>query len=189
MIKKLVIMAGPSGVGKATVEAELFKKKELKLRLSCSATTRKPRDGEVDGIHYHFLSMDEFDKLISEDEFVEWNEHFGNKYGTLKREIHKIQSNDEIPFLEIEVDGAKIIMDKFPQDELITIFLAAPSKDELENRIRNRNSESEDQIKNRLSRLEYEYSFKKYFQHVVINDTVENAVEEISKIMKRSTND
>lgn len=189
MIRKLVIMTGPSGVGKATIEAQLFKKNELKLKLSCSATTRKPRAGEVDGQHYYFISMDKFDELIKNDAFVEWSEHFDNKYGTLKSEIEKIQSEGNIPFLEIEVDGAIQIMTKFNKQDLITIFLAAPSHAEIEKRIRNRNSENEEQIKTRLDRYKYEEKFKKHFQYVVVNDVVERAVEEIAEIIKRGTND
>lgn len=186
---KIIIFTGPSGVGKATIEHELFKDKDLKLALSVSATTRKPRLGEVHGTHYYFISHEEFDKLIEEDAFVEWNAHFSNRYGTLKSEMIRIQKYGSIPFLEVEVMGAKNILDKTDKKDVLSIFIAPPSLEDLKDRIRSRGSETDEQLSERFSRVEEEMSHIKMFDHVVINDTIEKAVAEVKKIIKEELND
>lgn len=182
---KIIIFTGPSGVGKATIEKELFDDKELQLALSVSATTRKPRSGEVHGKHYYFISHEEFDKLIEEDAFVEWNAHFSNRYGTLKSEMKRIQESGSIPFLEVEVMGAKNILDKSLKDDVISIFIAPPSLEDLKDRIRARGSETDEQLSERFLRVEEEMSHIKMFDHVVINDVVEKAVNEVKQIIKK----
>lgn len=182
---KIIIFTGPSGVGKATIEKELFNDKDLQLALSVSATTRKPRPGEVHGQHYYFISHEEFDKLITEDAFVEWNAHFSNRYGTLKSEMTRIQKSGFIPFLEVEVMGAKNIIDKSNKDDVLSIFIAPPSLEDLKDRIRARGSETDDQLSERFARVEEEMSHIKMFDHVVINDTVEKAVSEVKAIIKK----
>lgn len=181
---KVIVFTGPSGVGKATVEKLLFEDESLRLRFSISATTRAPRPGEKDGVHYHFISLEEFDKKIKEDAFVEWNAHFSNKYGTLKSEITRIQNEGFRPFLEIEVNGAENIIKKFGKENVISIFIAPPSIEELRARITARGTESQEQINERISRVEEEMTKQDLFDHVVINDTVESAANKIKEILK-----
>lgn len=181
---KLIVFTGPSGVGKATIEHELFKDKSLGLRFSVSATTRAARPGEVHGVQYYFLTKEDFDKKIANDEFVEWNAHFSNKYGTLKSEVEKIMAEGQNPFLEIEVVGAKNIIDKFGAKDVISIFIAPPSVDALRERIKKRGAETDEQINERVSRVDEEMSYMNLFQHVVVNDDLDTAVEKVRKIIK-----
>ena len=188
MKSKFVVFTGPSAVGKATIEKHLFADKDLNLCLSVSATTRAPRKGEVDGIHYYFISKDEFNKKIHENAFVEWNSHFSHDYGTLKKEITRIANDGKVPFLEVEVIGAKNIIKNYGRDKIISIFIAPPSLEDLADRLRERGTENEDQIKERLERVkvELQYAEDGLFDHIVINDNVEDAVKEIKSIIKRS---
>ena len=184
MKNKLIVFTGPSAVGKATIEKELFKDPKLKLCLSVSATTRNPREGEVEGKHYYFINKEEFNKKIKENEFIEWNEHFSNKYGTLASEIERISNEGKVPFMEVDVMGAKNIINNYPAEQIISIFIAPPSIEALEGRIEERATESSEQIRERLSRVKEELTYKKLFQHVVINDNVEAAVTQVKKILK-----
>lgn len=184
MNNKLIVFTGPSAVGKATIEKSLFEDSELRLKLSVSATTRKPREGEVDGVHYHFISHDEFDKKISNDEFVEWNAHFSNKYGTLKSEIKRISDDGNTPFIEVEVIGAKNIIENYGKDNIISIFIAPPSMESLRERMLNRGTETEAQIEERLSRVKEELGYKDLFAHVIINDEINIAINEVKEIIK-----
>lgn len=183
--KKLVVFTGPSGVGKATIENELFKDKDFRLRLSVSATTRAPRKGEINGVHYHFISNEKFDELVNENAFVEWSAHFSNKYGTLKSEIKRIANEGDVPFLEIETTGAKNVIDSFGRENTISIFIAPPSIDALRERIRKRGSESEEQLNERVARVTEEMAHKDNFDYVVLNDELDRAVLEIKEILKR----
>ena len=183
MKNKLVLFTGPSGVGKSTIENYLFNDSELKLKLSCSATTRKPRNGEKNGNHYFFISEEEFDKKIANHEFLEWNAHFSNKYGTLKSEIQKILDSGYQPFLELETFGAKNVMQEYGEENIISIFLAPPSIEELKFRIINRGTENTEQIHERMTKVEEEMSQKRHFQHIVINHDVKQAISEIKKII------
>ncbi len=182
---KLIVFTGPSAVGKATVEKYLFANKNLKLGFSVSATTRAPREGECDGKDYHFISHEEFNKKIINNEFIEWNAHFKNKYGTLKSEIKKINEMGNLAFLELEPYGAMEVTKLYKdcEEDLITIFLAPPSLDVLEQRMRDRGTETEEQIKVRLARAEEEISFSPKFQYTIINDNPQRAADEITKII------
>ncbi len=187
MNQKIVIIAGPSGVGKATIEFELFKIKALKLRFSCSATTRSPRKGEVEGKQYYFLTEQEFNKKIVKNEFLEWNAHFSHKYGTLKTEITNIFNKGYTPVIEVDVDGAqKIIAQIKDKYKLLTFFIMPPSIEELERRIRCRNTESECELKTRLDRYYKEINASKIFNHIIINQNVEKTAAQIAKIIKES---
>ncbi len=182
---KLIVFTGPSAVGKATVEQHLFKNPKLKLGFSVSATTRDSREGEVDGQHYFFLSREEFNNKIASNDFIEWNEHFDNKYGTLKSEVERILQDGKNAFLELEPYGAMNVLNQHIEDEtdLITIFLIPPSIEVLEERMRARGTETEEQIKARLARAQEEISFISKFDYVVINDDPKRAADEIAKFI------
>ena len=184
MKNKLIIFTGPSAVGKASIEKELFQNEELKLQLSISATTRKPREGEIDGMHYYFISSKEFDEKIKNNDFIEWNEHFSNKYGTLKSEITRIQKLNKIPFIEVEVIGAKNIINDYKDESIISIFIAPPSIEDLEKRMINRATETKEQIQERLCRVEKELGYKHIFDFVIINDEIKIASKKIKKIIQ-----
>ena len=184
--EKVIIFTGPSGVGKATIEKKLFSDKELNLELSISATTRKKRINEEEGKHYYFISNVEFEEKIKNNNFIEWSGHFSNKYGTLLSEINRIIEKGRIPFLEVETNGAKNIIEKYGNEKLISIFLMPPSFAELEKRVRERNTDSEEQIQQRLKRYQEEIQHANIFQHVVVNRNVEETYLEIKKIIKGS---
>ncbi|WP_406615449.1 guanylate kinase [Mycoplasmopsis hyopharyngis] len=184
--KPIIIFTGPSGVGKGTIEQLLFTYPELKLMFSCSATTRKPREGEKDGEHYHFISKKQFEQRIQNNEFLEYSYHFDNYYGTLYSEIDKIHSQNGVPFLEIETNGAKQVLEKNAinsQYKLITIFVLPPSISELKKRIIKRNSESEDSLTKRIHRAEEEIKDSHLFKYRVISDDVERSALEIKDII------
>ena len=148
-LKKLIIITGPSGVGKGTVVKELLDRNK-DIWLSISATTRNPRVGEKDGLNYYFISEERFKDMIDKKEFLEWAQFAGNYYGTPLSTVNEKIEKGFIVLLEIEVEGAKQIKEKFP--EALSIFLLPPSKAELEKRIRNRGTEKEEAIERRLSR-------------------------------------
>ena len=186
MNNKLIIFTGPSAVGKATLEKGLFSREDLRLKLSISATTRNPRKGEVDGVHYYFMSHERFDNLVKQDEFIEWNEHFSNKYGTLKSEVKRIQEEGNVPFLEIEVIGAMNIINVFGIDNVCSIFIAPPSIGEIRERLTNRGTESLEQIEERMERVKIELKYKDKFQHVVVNDEVAKATNALIQILEEN---
>lgn len=188
MKTKLIILTGPSGVGKATIEHELFKNKSLRLSFSVSATTRAPRPGEEHGKQYYFLTKEEFDSKIMNNQFVEWNEHFSNKYGTLVSEVDRIREEGHNPVLEIETVGAKNIMGKYSKDQVLAIFIAPPSVEALRERIRARGAETEAQIEERIARVNEEMADMHLFDYVVVNDVLEHAVEKITHIIEKELN-
>ncbi|WP_027334027.1 guanylate kinase [Mycoplasma elephantis] len=186
MTRKVVVFCGPSGVGKGTIESILFKNENLKLKLSVSATSRSPRDREINGVHYFFISQNDFKEKIKNNEFLEWSRHFENYYGTLKSQIKSICDNGLIPFLEIETNGAKQVINinnATGDFDLITIFLHAPDMKELERRIRGRNTETNEVILQRLEKAKKEIGESVIFQYHVINHTPEQAASEIEKII------
>lgn len=177
---KLVVISGSSGVGKGTVIKELLKTCQ-NINLSISCTTRKPRDGEVDGVNYFFVEKDDFKQSVQNQEFLEWAEFSGNCYGTKKSYIEKCLSNNKNVLLEIDTQGALQIKKKMPT--AVLIFIAPPSYEELEARLRGRHTESEDAIKKRLEFVKLELENSKKYDYIVVNDTVENAVNKIIKII------
>ena len=179
--KKLIIITGPSGVGKGSVIKELLDK-DKDIWLSVSATTRSPRMGEKNGENYYFISDEKFRDMIDKKEFLEWAQFAGNYYGTpLSTVTEKIEMGF-IVLLEIEVEGAKQIKEKFP--EALSIFLLPPSKEELEKRIRNRGTEKEDAINKRLSRANFEIASSDKFDFVLTNHDVNETVKGVFKIIK-----
>ncbi|WP_373422732.1 guanylate kinase [Mycoplasma tauri] len=185
--KTIIIFTGPSGVGKGTIEKFLFDAKELRLAFSCSATTRKPRIGEIDKVHYLFISKSNFEQKIKDNKFLEYSYHFDNYYGTLYEEIDRIHADNKVPFLEIETNGAKQILEKesvLQNYNLLTFFILPPTIDDLKQRILNRNTESEDSINKRLDKAIAEINDKHLFKHIIINDDANKAASEIIKIIK-----
>ena len=177
---KLFVISGSSGVGKGTVIKD-FLSKHPEFRLSISCTTRGKREGEVHGVNYFFLSPEEFKECISKDEFLEWAEFSGNHYGTKKAFVQDCLNNGENLILEIDTKGALNVKKIMPEAELI--FIAPPSLEELEARLRGRHTETEEAIQKRLASIKLEIENSKQFDYKVINDTVENAVKELEKIM------
>ena len=177
---KLFVISGSSGVGKGTVIKE-FLNKHPEFRLSISCTTRGKREGEVHGVNYFFLSPNEFKECISNDEFLEWAEFSGNHYGTKKAFVEDCLNNGENLILEIDTKGALNVKKIMPEAELI--FIAPPSVEELEARLRGRHTETEEAIQKRLASIKLEIENSKQFDYKVVNDTVENAVKELEKIM------
>ena len=177
---KTFIISGPSGVGKSTVLRELFKDRD-DLYFSISATTREPREGEVDGVHYHFIDLKRFQELIEEDALLEYAEYVGNFYGTPKKFVDKAMNDGRDVILDIEVQGALQVCSKRP--ETIRIFIAPPSWEELERRLKGRGTDSEEKIQKRLVRAKAELQTADVYDYFVINDSVERAVREINAIM------
>ena len=178
--KKLFVISGSSGVGKGTVIKQLLSNHD-DLKLSISYTTRSPRNGEEHGINYFFVSKEDFKTAVDNNEFLEWAEFSGNCYGTKKSFVLNSLKNGEHVLLEIDTQGALQIKEKMP--EAILIFIAPPSYDELVARLRGRKTESEEAIQKRLDFVKTEKENSKYFDYIVINDTVENAVKKISDII------
>ena len=177
---KLFVISGSSGVGKGTVIKE-FLNKHPEFRLSISCTTRGKREGEVHGVNYFFLSPNEFKECISNNEFLEWAEFSGNHYGTKKAFVNDCLNNGANLILEIDTKGALNVKKIMPEAELI--FIAPPSLEELEARLRGRHTETEEAIQKRLASIKLEIENSKQFDYRVVNDTVENAVKELEKIM------
>ena len=178
---KLFVISGSSGVGKGTVIKE-FLSKHPKFKLSISCTTRGMREGEIDGVNYFFLSQEEFKNCVDNNEFLEWAEFSGNCYGTKKEFVEKCLSKGENLILEIDTKGALNVKKLMPEATLI--FIAPPSIEELEARLRGRHTETEEAIQKRLASIKSEIENSKHYDYVVVNDTVENAVKRIEEITK-----
>ena len=177
---KTFIISGPSGVGKSTVLSALLEKRP-NVYFSVSATTRDPRPGELDGIHYHFMDVDSFRKWIAMDQFLEYAEYVGNFYGTPKRFVDEAMDQGKDVILDIEVQGAIQVTSKRP--DTVRIFIAPPSWAELERRLTERGTDSKDKIQKRLLRAKVEFQTAHTYDYFVINDTVDNAVRELDAIM------
>mgnify|MGYP001396659902 CR=1 FL=1 len=180
-LNKLIILTGPSGVGKGTVIKEILDK-EKNIWLSISATTRNPRKGEQEGENYFFLSEEKFKEMIDKKLFLEWAKFAGNYYGTPLSSVYEKIEEGFIVLLEIEVEGAKQIKEKFP--ESLSIFLLPPNKAELERRIRNRGTEEEEAIQKRLLRANYEISASNQFDFALTNYNVDETTNRILKLIQ-----
>ena len=178
----LIILSGPSGVGKGTVREELFKDDSLNLAYSISMTTREPRPSEKDGIDYFFVEEEDFKNKIEEGKLLEWAQFVGNYYGTPKDYVDQLLNEGKNVVLEIEVQGALQVMAKCP--EALTIFLVPPSLEELERRIRGRRTEEESIVQQRLQKARKEIATKDEYEYVVVNDNVNAAKDQIAKIIK-----
>jgi len=176
----LIVLSGPSGVGKGTVCAAL-RKMNLDLVYSVSATTRAPREGEVDGINYFFKKHEQFEQMIAGDELLEYAEYDGNYYGTPRRFVEDTLKEGKNVILEIEVQGALKVKQKFPEG--VFIFLLPPSLDELHNRITTRGTNSVESIRNRMSVAADEIRLIEHYDYAVVNDEVEKACDKIKSIV------
>lgn len=181
---KLVVISGPSGVGKSTVVRQVLEHCGPGLKLSVSATTRPPRPGEQDGVDYYFLSDAEFMRRREAGDFLECIEVFGRGhwYGTLWAEVRSSLSQGKWVILEIDVDGAGEVMSQFP--DAVTIFIRPESTEELERRLRSRGTESEDSVQRRLAVARHELLLADRYEHQVVNVTVPAAVDQICEILE-----
>lgn len=178
---KIVIITAPSGAGKTSITKQLMKHFP-QLAFSISAATRAKRKHEQDGVDYHFMSIEEFQQKIHENAFMEWEMVYeGNYYGTLKSEMERIWSNNQIPVLDIDVKGAIHVQNLYPK-QILTIFIEPPSIDELKRRLESRGTETADSLQARINKASYEISFKHSFQHVIVNDDLQKAVAEAIRI-------
>ena len=176
---KMIVISGASGVGKGTV-LNLMMQKQKNLAFSVSATTRDPRPNEVDGVHYYFVTREAFEDMIRRGEFLEYDEHAKNYYGTPRGQAEEKMKNGHV-LLDIEPAGAKQVRTAMPEAKLI--FIMPPSVEELERRLRGRGDTPEDQIKIRMERAVWEMDQKSWYDHVVVNDDAERCAEEILKII------
>ena len=177
----LIVLSGPSGVGKGTVRKEIFSQPDIAFEYSISMTTRNPRPGEVNGVDYFFKSKEEFEALIEQGKLLEYAEFVGNYYGTPVDYVRETLDAGKDVFLEIEVQGARQVREKFPDG--LFIFLMPPSLSELKNRIVTRGTETEEIINNRMTVAREEIEMMSLYDYVVENDRVELAVERIKAIV------
>lgn len=178
----LVLYTGSSGVGKGTLMERLLEA-DKSIRLSVSNTTREPRKGEIDGVHYNFVTKDEFLSLIDKDGYLEYAEYCGNYYGTPKQQVENLLDEGYNVFLEIEVQGGLQVMEKYP--DILSIFILPPSMESLERRLRRRGTEDEETIQKRLKAAEEEMQYKNRYKYNVINGDLDVAVNEILDILHK----
>lgn len=184
---KLIIISGPSGVGKGAIITELFKDKSLNLAYSVSYTTRQPRNYEISGINYFFVTKEEFLQRVKENDFLEYTNFINNYYGTSKSYVEELQKKGFNVILEIEADGASQVIKNYPdKTHCFSIFIMPPSFEALEQRIRLRASEPKEVIEQRLNKAKEEFELQNQYDHVVVNDVLEHAVAEITKIIKEN---
>ena len=175
----MIVISGASGVGKGTVLSKMMEKRS-DLTFSVSATTRPPRPNELDGVHYYFVTRERFEEMIQNGEFLEYDNHAKNYYGTPRRQAMEKMENGHV-LLDIEPNGAKRVRESMP--EAVLIFIMPPSVEELERRLRGRGDTPEDQIKIRLERAVWEMEQRGWYDHVVVNDDADRCAEEILKII------
>ncbi len=180
----LVILSGPSGVGKGTVRDLFINREELNLAFSISMTTRKPREGEVDGEHYYFVSRDTFEEALANNELLEHAEFVGNYYGTPIAEVNRLRDLGYNVLLEIEVQGAIQVIDRVP--DALSIFLVPPSMEELRRRLQGRRTESEEILNERLTKAANEMELMNEYRYVICNDDPKFAANMVSLIIKRN---
>ncbi|UBH09486.1 guanylate kinase [Macrococcus armenti] len=178
----LIVLSGPSGVGKGTVRRAIFEDPDTDFEYSISMTTRNMREGEVDGVDYFFKTREEFEALIEQDAFIEYAEYVGNYYGTPVQYVKDTMARGKDVFLEIEVEGAKQVRKKFP--EALFIFLAPPTLEHLEERLIGRGTESQEIINHRISEARKEVEMMNLYDYVVINDEVMDAKEKVQTIVE-----
>jgi len=182
--QKMIVITAPSGAGKTSITKHL-RTVFPQLAFSISAATRTPRANEINGVDYYFISIEEFQKKILNEEFVEWEMVYeGKYYGTLKSELRRMWTHEQIPVLDIDVQGAIHVQKEYPVNSLF-IFIKPPSIDELQKRLEGRGSESAESLHARISKAAYELSFVNQFTHVVENKDFKTACEEAEKIVRQ----
>lgn len=180
---KIIVLSAPSGTGKSSIIQRLMECPELKLGFSVSATSRKPRGNERDGVEYYFISPEEFRRRVDAGEFVEWEEVYaGTCYGTLKSEVERVTDDGLNLIMDIDVKGGINVKKAFG-DRAVTIFILPPSKEELERRLRSRGTDADEVIEKRLAKADFELSHAPAFDHRVVNDDLDKAVEEVRNII------
>ncbi|MBN2892576.1 MAG: guanylate kinase [Bacteroidales bacterium] len=182
-MNKLIIVSAPSGAGKTTLVKELMQEEELKLMFSISAASRKPRENEINGKDYHFLSVDNFKEKIKNDEFIEWEEVYNNQfYGTLKSEVKRVWNLNKNLIFDVDVKGGLNIKKTFPENS-ISIFIKPPSIEELKKRLQKRGTETEESFKKRIEKAKFEMTFANEFDVTITNDNLKKAIDEIKKVV------
>jgi guanylate kinase len=180
-VAKVFVITGPSGVGKGTLIRGL--REELpELELSVSATTRNPRPGERDGVDYHFLTPDEFEQRVAAGDFLEHASYSGHRYGTLRSEVERRLAEGRPVVLEIEVEGARQVRGAMP--EAVAVFIAPPSDEALRARLIGRGTDTPEQVESRMRTAERELEAQPEFGHVVVNDRLEQATEQLAAIVR-----
>ena len=179
----MFVITGPSGVGKGTLIRGLMERLP-QLELSVSATTRQPRPGEQDGVDYHFLSAEEFDRRIAAGDFVEHADYAGRRYGTLRSELDRRVGAGVPVVLEIEVQGARQVREAMP--EAVQVFIAPPSLEALRTRLIGRGTDDQGEVERRLHVAEQELAAQSEFGHVVVNDRLEDALDELAAVVGAS---
>lgn len=177
----LVVVSGSSGVGKGTILKKLVRDND-NIKFAISATTRKPREGEVDGVDYFFKTVDEFKEMIDKGELVEWVNYCGNFYGKSKKYIEEMSKKGYDLIIEVEVEGAKNIKKVYPDS--VSVFILPPSFEELEERLKNRGTETPESIKRRLTRALEEQKEVQNYDYTVINDEVDNVINFITNLIE-----
>lgn len=180
----LIIVSGPSGSGKSTVIGRLMANGDLPLHLSVSATTRGPRKGEIDGVHYYFWTREQFDEELKAGAFLEWAQVHDDLYGTLRREVDVPREQGRAVILDIDVQGAAQIRRQYP--DAVSVFLSTPSMEICEARLRRRGSESEASIERRLATARRELQRAGEYDYQVLNDDLDNAVAQLGRIVRQS---
>ncbi len=184
---KLIVFSAPSGSGKTTIVRHLLKQEKLNLDFSISATSRGKRGQEVDGRDYYFISPEAFKKHIDQDDFVEWEEVYRNNfYGTLKSEVERIWSEGKHAIFDIDVVGGLKIKEKFPKKTL-AVFVKTPSIEIMEKRLRSRETDSEEKIRERLAKAEKELSYAEKFDIILVNDDLDTAKKEAEELVLKFT--
>lgn len=181
-MSKLLVFTAPSGAGKTTITRHLLEEFDF-LSFSVSATTRSPRDYEIEGVHYYFMSVEEFKKKIAQDEFVEWEEVYENQfYGTLKSEVKRLWKEDKHILFDIDVEGAQKIK-KVYGDQALSVFIQPPSKEVLIERLKKRKTEDENNLKKRITKATKELEYMNKFDVILVNDLLEVALKEAEDIV------
>lgn len=181
--QKIIIITAPSGAGKTSITRHLLQKFSSQLSFSISAATRQARGSEQDGKDYYFITMEDFTNKVQHGEFLEWEMVYeGKYYGTLKSELGRIWSEGKVPVLDIDVKGAIHVLQQYPETTL-SLFIEPPSVDELKRRLQTRGTENDDSLNARVNKAAYELSFKTSFDHIILNDNLENARRQAEEIV------